>query len=418
MIKLIEKIEGEAKLDFKFKEGKIESVSVDFMSTRHIEDILRGRSALDALVINPRVCGICNHAHLIATVQALESCYDTIEISPKAETIRELTLNFELIQNHFKWFYLTIMPFFKEKQEVDKALYPARLMSKAIAVFGGQYPHTSYTVVGGVACEVTVMDIIQVERYVDEVLEFFQNTLLNIDVSSTQKIDAETLYGYQGDLVEILTKIEKNGYTSYGKSYDRFICFGENSLFKKGKYRDRRLHVNPTIDNVNENPVSTSFAKSVYYHDKHYEVGPFARAMIRKESLIKSLHKVYGDSIVPRITARVYEISILLQHSKKLLKEIDLSQPSYIKPKKEITELTAKGAAAVEAARGSLIHKVEIEEGSIKKYEIITPTQWNLCGGDGHVQGVSQKAMVGLNDVRTAEMVFKSFDVCSVCTTH
>lgn len=418
MIKLIEKIEGEAKLDFKFKEGKIESVGVDFMSTRHIEDILKGRAALDALVINPRVCGICGHAHLIATVQALEACCGSIEISDKAKIIRELTLNFELIQNHFKWFYLTITPFFKEKQEVDKALHPTRLMSKAIATFGGQYPHTSYAVVGGIACEVTAMDIIQVGRYIDEVFEFFQNTLLNVDEAATQKLNAETLYRFQGDLVEILKEIEKNGYTMYGKSYDRFICFGENSFFKKGKYNNRRIHTNPTIDNVKENPVSTSFAKSVYYHDKHYEVGPLARAIIKKDSFIKSLHKVYGDSIVSRIAARVYEIAVLLESSKKLLKEIELHQPSYVEPANDMMELTGKGASAVEAARGSLIHKVNIEEGMIKKYEIITPTQWNLCGDDNHIQGVSQKAMVGLKDVKSAEMVFKTFDVCSVCTTH
>ena len=129
MIKLIEKIEGEAKLNFHFKNNKIDKVDVDFMSTRHIEDILKGKSPLDALVINPRVCGICGHAHLIATVRALEDCYERIEISNKAKIIRELTLNFELIQNHFKWFYLTILPLFGFKQEIMKAVTPSQLKS-------------------------------------------------------------------------------------------------------------------------------------------------------------------------------------------------------------------------------------------------------------------------------------------------
>ena len=418
MIKLIEKIEGEAKLDFKFQEGKIEGVSVDFMSTRHIEDILRNKPAMDALVINPRVCGICGHAHLIATVQALEACYAKIEIPQKARIIRELTLNFELIQNHFKWFYLTILPFFEKKQDVTKALYPTRLMGKAIAVLGGQYPHTSYALVGGVACEVTTMDIVQIERYLDEVLEFFQNTLLNIDENSIPTFDAKRLFASKGDLVEVLKKIEKNGWMDYGKSYDRFICFGENSLFKRGKSYHKRLHVNISIDQVHEKQIATSFAKSVYFNNKHYEVGPLARAIVNKDPLIKSLHNLYGDSIVSRITARVYETATLLLHSKKLLRQVDLNQPSYIKPKLDIAMLSGEGASAVEAARGSLIHKVKIEEGLIKKYEIITPTQWNLCGEEDHRHGVSQQAMIGLEDITTAEMVFKTFDVCSVCTTH
>jgi hydrogenase large subunit len=72
----------------------------------------------------------------------------------------------------------------------------------------------------------------------------------------------------------------------------------------------------------------------------------------------------------------------------------------------------------VEAARGSLIHKVELENGIIKKYDIITPTQYNLSNGERENQAISQKAMVGLSDIKLAEIVFKSFDVCSVCTTH
>jgi len=87
-------------------------------------------------------------------------------------------------------------------------------------------------------------------------------------------------------------------------------------------------------------------------------------------------------------------------------------------PSLEISKLTGKGIASVEAARGSLIHSVEIENGKIKNYEIITPTQWNLAGGSREKEGVSQKAMIGLKDEHIAELVFKTFDVCSVCTTH
>ncbi len=38
MIKLIEKIEGEAKLNFNFKDNKINFVDIEFMSTRNIEN--------------------------------------------------------------------------------------------------------------------------------------------------------------------------------------------------------------------------------------------------------------------------------------------------------------------------------------------------------------------------------------------
>jgi len=419
MIKLIEKIEGEAKLNFNFKDGKIDFVDVEFMSTRNIENILRGKRAFDALVINPRVCGICGHAHLIATVQALESCYDNLQLSNKAKAIRELTLNFELIQNHFKWFYLTMLPFFGYKQQILKATYPTQLMSKAIAVFGGQYPHTSYAVVGGVVCEITQMDIIKIESYISQTLKFVEENLIKIDSKTLLACkDADALLEFSGDLPDILREIKKRDMINHAKSYDRFIAFGENSFFKKGKSLKRKVSHSISLKDVKETEMPTSFAKNVSYKEKYYEVGPLARAMVNKTALIVDAHKKYDDSLYSRILARAYEITELLNYSKTLIKNLDLAEPSYIEPQLDISKLTSSGYSAVEAARGTLIHKVEIEKGIIKNYEIITPTQWNLSGGTREKLGVSQKAMVGLSDIKIAELVFKSFDVCSICTTH
>ncbi len=419
MIKLIEKIEGEAKLNFNFKNKKIDFVDIEFMSTRSIEKILQGKSPLDALVINPRVCGICGHAHLIATVKALEDCFEDLQISNKAKTIRELTLNFELIQNHFKWFYLTLFPLFQKKQELLKATYPSQLISKAIAIFGGQYPHTSYAIVGGVVCEITQMDIIKVHNYLEETIKFFKENIIDPDGDNLLTCsNVDKVLQKKGDLSDILTEVRKRDLLWIGKSYDRFIVFGENSYFKKGKSLKTRLTANISLSYVKEEQRESSFAKNVSYKEKYYEVGPLARAMVNKVPLIKDAHRRYGDSVFSRILARVCEISQLLNYSKQLLDEIDLNEPSYIKPAVDIKKLSATGEAAVEAARGSLIHKVKIENGLIKEYEIITPTQWNLSGGTKEKQGVSQKAMVGLSDTDTAELVFKTFDVCSVCTTH
>lgn len=420
MIRLIEKIEGEAKLNFSFKDNKIDFVDVEFMSTRNIENILQGKPAQDALLINPRVCGICGHAHLIATVEALEDCYDDLKISKKAKIIRELTLNFELIQNHFKWFYLTVLPLFGHKQEVLKATYPSQLMAKAIAIFGGQYPHTSYAIVGGVVCEITDMDIIKLEHYIQETVNFFtKNIIKQIDNKNFLICKSiENILNKEGDLVDILKQIKKDGLINHGKSFDRFIVFGNNSYFKRGKSLKTRLTKIISLSYVKETQNQNSFAKNVAYRDKYYEVGPLSRAMINKTPLVKDAHRRYGDSIFSRILARVCEIAQLLDHSKKLIKELDLTQPSYIKPPIDISKLTSSGSSAVEAARGSLIHKVQIENGIIKNYDIITPTQWNLCSGTKDKQGIAQKAMIGLENEKIAQLVFKSFDVCSVCTTH
>ena len=419
-IKLIEKIEGEAKLNISYQEGKIDFVDIEFFSTRNIENILKNRPALDALIINPRVCGICGHAHLQATVKALENCIDdNFCISLKAKILRELTLNFEIIQNHFKWFYLTILPLLGYKQNVLKATKPSQIMAQAIATFGGQYPHNSYSIVGGVVCEPTTIDIIKVRNLIDKVIDYFENEIVKIDTNELLECEyVEKLFFKDGDLSNILSQMKKYKYHEIGKSYDRFIVFGENSYFKRGKSVKTRVTKNIYEKYIYEIENKNSYAKNVMYKDKYYEVGPLSRAMLNKTPLIKDAHRRYGDSIMSRILARVCEIPQLLIYSKDLLSKIDLNEPSYIKPTKDISSLSGFGVSSVEAARGSLIHKVKLKEGKIEDYTIITPTQWNLSNGSKQNPAIAQKAMLGINNEQTAELVFKSFDVCSVCTTH
>ncbi len=419
-IELIEKIEGEAKLNFSFDiENKIDFVDIEFLSTRNIEQILENKPALDALVINPRVCGICGHAHLIATVKALEDCYDNIKITKKAEILRELTLNFELIQNHFKWFYLTIMPLLGYKQYLLKATKPATMINKAIAIVAGQYPHNSYAIVGGVVCEPTSLDMIKVVNYIDETIKYFEQNLVKANTTYFLECDnIDKLFKLDGDLPLIVENIKQNNLSNIGKSYDRFIVFGQNSYFKSGKSNHTRVSSNININDVHEWNNKNSYAKNVTYKDKYYEVGPLSRAMLNKTPLIKDAHRRYSDSLLTRIIARVCEIPQLLNHSKDLIKQLDLSQKSFIEPNLDISKISDEGVGFVEAASGSLIHKVTLQNGIINKYDIITPTQWNLSNGSKQNPATSQKAMLELEDTRIAELVFKSFDVCSVCTTH
>jgi hydrogenase large subunit len=302
---------------------------------------------------------------------------------------------------------------------VLKAVHPSQLMGKGIATLAGQYPHTSYAIVGGIVNEVLNNDLIKVQNYIDETLEFYRQHIINVDLEgfiACENID--NILKQKGDLPDIMQTMEKRNLTKTGQSYDRFIVFGQNSYFKKGRAVKTRVNHNINSKYIYETHNEDSYAKNVKFKKDYYEVGPLSRAMINKTSLIKDSHRRYKDSMYSRILARVCEIPQLLIHSKELLKKLDLSQPSYIKPSIDITNISGTGTGCVEAARGSLVHKVQLEKGKIEDYQIITPTQWNLGNGTKEQPGISQKAMNGLSEISTAQSVFKSFDVCSVCTTH
>jgi len=424
--KLIEKIEGEAELDFSFDHGKIDDVKISFGFYRGIEDIMVGKAPRDALVITPRVCGICNHAHLIAAVSAIENGYENaginVVLSDKAGMIREFTLACELIQNHVKWLYMTIFPQLENLTQMGngenhalKASYLSTTITKALAIFAGQWPHSSYAIPGGVTCDPTYVDVMQAQALVDESVRFFEQMMTGISFESYLSIESvSSLSQIGGDVGRLLHMLGTHDMANKGYSHDRFIVFGEGLGFTPGK------SIVTTVSKVDVRYVEEAVqkgtvAKAVTYKNRQYETGPLARGMVGKTPIIKSLHKRYKDSLLTRVFARIHEIALLLERAQVLLRSLDVREESCTLESKLLAH-EFSGTGAIEAARGSLIHKTSVREGKIEQYEIIVPTQWNLSHGIGEEKGVAVEAMVGAENVEEASFIFRTFDVCSVCT--
>jgi len=364
MKKLITKIEGEATLNI-IGDEIIEWVDIEFHQFRGIENYLIDKHYMDALVINPRICGICGHSHLIATAQAIENAFGAI-ITNKAKLIRELTLNFEIIENHIKWFYITLFPTqIKDKKYLFKALQASQKISQAIALIAGQYPHNSYAIPGGITSDITYLELTKVKNIIYQLLEFKQELWSDFEL--------------------FFTKIPKN----IGKSNNRFLT--------------KNLDISK-IKEISNNPY-----QKVTYNGLYYETGPLSRM----KEYIKEIYQKYQDSIYSRIYARVYEIFYLLNKNLEIISKIDLSENSYIKP--NIT--SNKGYSIIEAPRGVLIHEIEILNEKIKYYNIIVPTQFNLSTGSKDNPSAAQQALLNENK-KYLDTIFKCFDICAVCIGH
>ncbi len=425
--KLIERVEGEAQLAIRMDEGVVADVDIGFGIYRGIETILRGKPPQDALVITPRTCGICNHAHLMAAVAALEDALggedEAVYLTSKAKTIRELTLWMELIQNHIKWFYLTVLPRLEEiggeensaRELALKASYATQLLTRSIAVFAGQWPHASYAVPGGVTCDPTHLDRTRVLTWIEEAIRFWEQVVLGIPIERYLALEqARELETLTGDLGRALMLLGRAGFARKGRSYDRFLVLGKDKLFRQGKATPTTV-TGIQMRYVEETKTPDRHANRVLYRQRPYEVGPLARAMVNKVPLIRSLHQRYRDATLVRIAARMDEAARLLVSVRTALKHLCLHEPSWV-PVASFERRTAHGVGVIEAARGSLIHTVSIHNGVIDRYEIIVPTQWNLHMGTSNESGVAVRAMQGLGSVEEAALVFYAFDVCSVCT--
>ena len=448
-IDLVERIEGEAKLHCTWENEKVKDARIDFLNFRGFEYILEGKSPLDALVYTPRICGICGQAHLKATVEALENVYENIneklQITTKAKLLREIGLNIEIIDSHIKWFYMFIFPDIIKLDTNDLGIYTplkgtrwleaqknASETIKALAIIGGQWPHTSYMIPGGVMSDPTKLDLVMMQNYLQTAISFFEKSISGISLENYLSFDSvENLENLGSDLKYFKNLSFKYSLENYGKSYDRFITLGESTLFKSGKIKQRLVHKldfskivedNSHTFSINKEENNTkkhTWSKSVSYDENFFETGPLSRAIISNRKFIKELHKNFQDSVFTRVMARVDEMAFLLFETNNLISQIDIKEQSYIKPKTSLKDIVdAKGMAVVEACRGSLLHNITIEKGLIKSYDVITPTVWNLGPQNKTQKGIAQKAIIGSPNIEIAKIVLRSFDVCSVCTTH
>jgi len=427
---IINQIEGEASVHFDIKDKKVDFATVVFPHFRGMEAILQGKNALDALVITPRVCGICGHAHLMACVRAIEDAYKNagypVALSQKAKTIREFTLVSEMLQNHFKWIYLTIIPELailhktKRVQTPLKGAFAASIASKAIATFAGQWPHSSYMIPGGVTCDSTNIDVLKAQSYIQELISFFEKESIGTTLEKFLSFEScKDFNDLESDIAFIEKELLYLKMEEKGFAHDEFLVIAEHDFSKPSKLKQTRpFGVNAkyvtTVDAYT--PKQNSYAKNAKYKDNYYEVGPLARSISLNLPIIKNMHRRFKDSAYSRVMARVFELAYLLKHAQKLLKSIDISQESFNRPV-DISTLSSNGVGSVEAPRGTLLHNISIKNGIIQEYKIITPTQFNIGSSTPTDPTPVQKAMIGTSR-EEALFIFRTFDVCSVCTTH
>lgn len=447
-VEIVERIEGEARLNCTWNDNIISDVRIDFLNFRGFEYILEGKPVLDALVYTPRICGICGQAHLKAAVEALENLYENvgekIEVTNKAKILREIGLNIEIIDSHIKWFYMFILPDIvklnNENLDIYEPLKGRRWLEasktasetiKGLAILGGQWPHTSYMIPGGVVSDPTLLDVATIENYIDFAINFFEKSISGISFDKYLSFNsADDINILREDLKYFTTLTFENSLHKIGTSNNRFLSLGESSLFKSGKF-NKKLVTNLDYTKIKESSEYTftlkdegndkkhTWSKSVRYNNNFYEVGPLARAIVSNRRFIKELHNSYNDSVYVRVMARMDELAHLLNSTKELISKIDISEQSFIKPKLSLNQLgDAQAMATVEACRGSLYHNVSISKGKITSYDVITPTVWNLGPEYKEQKGIAQNAIIGSSSMELAKVILRSFDVCSVCTTH
>ena len=182
-------------------------------------------------------------------------------------------------------------------------------------------------------------------------------------------------------------------------------------------YEARDVEQRPTDPTVDENVYKEeaySWVKAPRYEGSPMEVGPLARMFL-------SGNYTRGVSTMDRTIARVLEVKKIIGIMEELLERVRL-QPT--EQDRYLFTNEAQGKGLIDTTRGGLGHWISVESQSIRNYEIITPTSWNLSPEDSKgKKGVVEEALIGatINDLTNPVeigRIVRSFDPCVSCATH
>lgn len=172
------RVEGDLDLKISLRDGVVTSAWTEASMFRGFEIILRGKDPQAGLIVTPRICGICGGSHLTKAVYALDTAWKT-HVPHNATLIRNIAQACETLLSIPRWFYalfaidLTNKNYAKlpEYDEVVRRFAPfvgtsfepgVTLSAKPVevyAIFGGQWPHSSFMIPGGVMCAPSLSDV-------------------------------------------------------------------------------------------------------------------------------------------------------------------------------------------------------------------------------------------------------------------
>ncbi|MBW2348148.1 MAG: nickel-dependent hydrogenase large subunit [Deltaproteobacteria bacterium] len=485
------RVEGDLEVHLEMEDGLIREARCVGTMFRGIENLLLGRGLLDGLVITPRICGICTTAQLKAAAKALDVAFEA-DVPDNGRRIRNITLMVEMLQNDIRHAFLLFLPDFTNSiyrsfpfydeivnryaplkgRTVIETIKETKRILEITAILGGQWPHSSFMVPGGVVSVPSISDLATCRYILGTYRRWYESRVLGCSLSRWSEIrskadllswlDEKPSHGESelGFFIRISMSV---GLQSLGAAHGNFLSFGALDLpaatdvaplgqgetfMPGGFYRNGRTlpfrqeniledvsHarfdddtsvMHPfrglTVPGTSDSEEKYSWAKAPRYKGLPAETGPLAEMVLSNDPLFLDLIKEDGPGVFARELARLSRPALLIPVMEQWLKEVADDCTNFFTTYRKRQE--GKGSGLIEAPRGALGHWLTFEKGKITNYQVVTPTTWNASPRDADGErGPMEEALVGTpvrdpdNPVE-AEHVVRSFDPCLVCTVH
>ncbi len=476
------RVEGDLEVRLDVVDGRVQKAEVTAPMYRGFETMLHGREPHDALVIVPRICGICSVSQSVAAARALAGV-SGVAPPPNGAHATNLMLACENLADHLTHFYLFFMPDFARAdyaarpwhaEVVQRFAALAGVNARAavaarqrwftlLGTLGGKWPHTQSVQPGGSARAVGASERLRLLATVREFRAFLEATLFGDELEavaalgSQAELDAWHAHSpTRGDLRLFLTVAEDLGLAALGHGPGRYLSYGayrtangEHALppglfdaasgellpvdtdqiredathaWLKGDGADARHPRDGITLPDADKPGAYTWNKAPRLAGRVVETGALARQLVSGHPLLRDVVARRGGGVQARVLARLLELARVVPWAEQWLAELKPGEPFHTTAG---WPADGDGVGLTEAARGALGHWLSMRHGRIANYQIVAPTSWNFSPRDA--QGTPGALEMALEGVAVAEgdpspvavqHVVRSFDPCMVCTVH
>jgi hydrogenase large subunit len=476
------RVEGDLEVTLDIADGIVTSAQVTAPLYRGFENLMLGRPVFDALVMVPRICGICSVSQSAAAVAALADLSGAT-MPRNGRLASNLILASEVLLDHLTHFYLFFMPDFARDDYATQPWYadvesrfraqhgsatrdflPARArFLTVLGLLAGKWPHTLALRPTGTTRAVYGGERFRLQALLREFRSFLETSFFADRLEAVAALDSPAALqtwavarAEKGDWARFLVLAEALKLPDFGRSGAQLLssgAFPESAaesaapLFKSGvmsNFLQAHAFDHTRIDEdishgwfvASANPLSPAqgetrpnieqpdrytWCKAPRYRGAPAEVGAFARQLIDGQPLIDALAAQEGANVRSRVVARGIEVARLLIAMEQWASALDDQAPFYQEP---APIESGHGVGFVEAARGTLGHWLHVENGKLKRYQIVAPTTWNFSPRDAAgTPGPLETALAGLpadagRPGVLVQHVVRSFDPCLACTVH
>lgn len=436
------RIEGHGKVTiFLDESGNVSDAHFYATEIRGFDYFLIGMEAERLPFIISRICGVCSTAHMLASVKAIESIFET-EITETARKLRELLLMGQIISNHsLVFFFLTLPDFWftadedssrrnifqimREKPEMGKKALALRSFGVQILdTIGKREIHVVSLIPGGLINPLKEKEREEMLKAAEKACQITKEALeLGKELFDRNWPDFRKAGDYKTYYMA-LTK--KDAIEFYGGKIRVVGPRGETfSEFIPEDY----------MEHIEEKRYEWTFAKFAYLKrlglpQGIVQVGSTARMNVNKMAAtelankeLTEFRKKFGSPAHATLLfdyARLIDMMYACERVKELLEDKDITKTNTrvkVKPK------GGEGIGVVEAPRGTLAHNyVLTKNGRLKHMKLIIPTQVNNAAINLNVKDAAME-FIRQGEVKPGllnriEMIIRAYDPCIKCATR